>query len=150
MSITSLSSWVYFSIQLLWGLHTIFAYFQAFNNVYTYDNIILTIYGFLIDYNQVGLIITSILLAFIYISIFFPKTKKDSGVLFILEYIGSQLYPYLRYLIEIELYVVGFFMFAADIGHIIVFTFAALAAFISVILLQNITLRKGEFCCKSI
>ena len=42
------------------------------------------------------------------------------------------------------------FAISADIVSLVVFGLAALASVLQTLLLQNFTLRKGEFCCKSV
>ncbi len=150
MSISSASSWCYFSIHLLWLVHFVFCYVKCFEGAYGLDNIFIAIYRLVGTYSSVGLAINSIMVAVIFFSIMFPKMEKEAGVLFLFEYLGSQAYPYLRYLIELALYSTSFFLFKVDVMNWVLFVLAATAATISTTLLQNFTLRKDEFCCKSV
>ena len=73
----------------------------------------------------------------------FPKMRKDSGILFVLDYVGSETYPYLRYIIEITLYLSAFFASSATLISLLILVLAAVASLIHTLLLQNFTLRKG-------
>ena len=143
MSISNLTSWFYFSIHLLWPTHLLLCYVACFSKSYTLDNILVNIYGLFVDFPQVGFFINGSLVVVVIISILFPRTRKDSGVLFILDYIGSQTYPYLRYLIEISLYLSAFFATSANPIALVLFSITAAVSLIQTLILQNFTLRKG-------
>ena len=143
MSISNIASWVYFSIHLLWPVHLIFCYINAFNKVYTYSHISVSLYNLFVDFPIVGYIINGSLVTLIFLSILFPKMRKDAGILFFLDYIGSETYPYLRYLIEITLYLSAFFATSCQLMALLIFGLAAVASLIHTLLLQNFTLRKG-------
>lgn len=98
----------------------------------------------------VGYIINGPLLVLAVISILFWKEEKDEvGVLSVFRYIGAKVFPFLRYIIGVCLYLTSFLAFSADSISIALFILAAFAAIIKNSLLVNFTLRKDEFCCKS-
>lgn len=109
MSISSAASTAYFSIHLLWIIHLVFCYIICFHNAYTLDSFFLSIYNIIESLSNVGLIINGCLIAIILLSLIFPKMEKDAGVFFLFRYAGSQIYPYVRYLIEMAVYSTSFF-----------------------------------------
>lgn len=109
MSISSVASSLYFSIHLLWLLHLIFCYVICFHKAYTYDSRFVSIYDLIESLSSVGLIVNGCCIVIIFLSLLFPKMKKDAGISFLFRYAGSQIYPYLRYLIEITVYLTSFF-----------------------------------------
>lgn len=143
MSISSVESWMYFSMHLFWPLHLVFCYINIFARIYGVDNIFISLKDLFDSLASVGAILNGIMVAIVLLAIMFPKTRKDVGIVFILDYIGSQTYPYLRYLIEICLYSSALFATKITITSLLVFGLACFASMIQSILLQNVTLRKG-------
>lgn len=70
-------------------------------------------------------------------------------MLTVLNYIGTKTTPYLRYIIEFTLYSTAFFALSATIPNLILFVIASFITLINITLLQNFTLRKDQFFCKS-
>lgn len=99
MSISSAASTVYFSIHLLWVIHLVFCYVICFDHAYNLDSLFVNIYNIIESLSTVGLIINGCLIAIILLALLFPKMEKDAGIFFLFRYAGSQIYPYLRYLI---------------------------------------------------
>ena len=89
MSISSLASWVYFSIHLLWPTHLVLCYVHCFNKVYGISNIFVSLGTLFASFPVVGYMVNGSLITLIFLSIVFPKMRKDSGVFFVLDYIGS-------------------------------------------------------------
>lgn len=150
MSISSTASWLYFSLQLFWLAHFVLCYAKCFDNVLGMDNLFVTTFGAIVEYSSVGLAVNLTLVVLVFFSVLFPKMEKDAGLFFLFEYLGSQVYPYLRYLIELALYSSALFLLSMSLASWAVFVLAVAAALTSTALLQNLTLRKDEFCCKSI
>jgi hypothetical protein len=143
MSISSVESWIYFSLHLCWPAHLGFCYINCFDALQGSSSVFSSLKDLFLTYESAGNILNGIMVAVVFLAIFFPKTRKDAGIVFILDYIGSETYPYLRYLMELCLYSSAFFAIAATIPSFIVFGLASLASLIQTILLQNVTLRKG-------
>ena len=97
-----------------------------------------------------GYIINCTLLFFVLLTIIFHQKTTEDGLRFFLEYIGFNLYPYLRYLIELYLHISAYFAIESSLLAIILFVSACILALFMTALLQNFTKRKDEFCCKSI
>lgn len=73
-------------------------------------------------------------------------------MIYILWYVGSRVFPYTRYLVEGFLLLTSYFAYVlhADLLSIVFFLLAILLSLYYTVFLQNITLRKDEFCCKSL
>lgn len=143
MSISSVESWIYFTLHLAWPLNLVFIYINAFANIYGTSNVFVSLKEILVTYVELGVIVNGIMVGIIFLAILFPKTRKDPGIVFILDYIGSETYPYLRYIIEFVFYSSAFFAISATLSSLIVFGLTCLASMIQTTLLQNFTLRKG-------
>lgn len=82
------------------------------------------------------------------LALIFNKSEEAEGYKYILSWIGSKLFPFLRYLLDINLAIAAIFLV---INPFVSFCFI-LAAFINLIINffgQNYTLRKDYLCCKS-
>lgn len=82
------------------------------------------------------------------LALLFNKSQEQEGYSYVLCWIGSKIFPVLRYLIDINLAIAAIFMIRSPLVSI----FFAIAAAINLIisfLCQNYTLRKDYLCCKS-
>jgi hypothetical protein len=82
----------------------------------------------------------------------FHEESEGSGVIYFLWYMGSRVFPYTRYLMEGVLLLTSYFAYVlqTDPLSILLFLLAILLSLYYTVFLQNITLRKDEFCCKSL
>jgi ABC-type transport system involved in multi-copper enzyme maturation permease subunit len=91
---------------------------------------------------SVGYYITPLLLGLIVISLLFQKRGDKEGILVILTYIGSNTFPYLRYILKIALILSSYFAMGANFASVVLFVLTGIIAYPSMVLLQNYTLRK--------
>lgn len=101
---------------------------------------------------MLGYVINGALLGALVVTLGFHEQTEGSGVIYILWYVGSRVFPYTRYLVEGLLFLTSYFayMLQGDPLSIVFFLLAILLSLYYTIFLQNITLRKDEFCCKSL
>ena len=68
--------------------------------------------------------------------------KSNEGIAFIIKYIGNKLFPYLRYNLELFLFISAFLSLSNNTFEILAFSLASVITILKTLFLQNITLRK--------
>lgn len=81
-----------------------------------------------------GTLLSIVILVGIILGLFVRNQASDSGLMYILSYIGQRIYPYVRYLIEIIVYITAFSMMTIQLTSIIFFVFGSLLALLKTLL----------------
>mgnify|MGYP000851020941 FL=1 len=82
------------------------------------------------------------------LTLIFNKTEEAEGYKYLLGWIGSKLFPLLRYIIDLNLAISAIFMIRMPIVSALYFIAAVINIGIN-FFCQNYTLRKDYLCCKS-
>ncbi len=143
---------VYFSLFALWVISLFDAYLYAYGIVFSEPSapLIHTITGLLFSNAILGYVVNSLLVVIIAISFSFHYLEASEGIFYFCWYFSSKTYEYLRYFIEVLFFSASYYAFNADIPSLLIFALASLISCFATIFLQNITLRKDEFCVKSL
>lgn len=153
ISISVTAAVMYFALFLFWLLLLVDSYQLAYSVAYRSPHPLINswsskIFGIKI----LGYVLNGALMGATLVTLAFHNETEGSGLLYFLWYFGSRMFPYARYLMEGVLFLSSYFAFASptDPFSIVFFVLAALLSLYHTVLLQNITLRKDEFCCKSL
>ena len=152
ISTSLVHSLLYFSIYFIWLLHTFYVYGILYHNLKDKNSYkSLSFLQKISENTIISSIVNSMFLIIIGLSFLNEILKESQGTgAYIIKYIGKQLNPYLRSAIEIFFYLSAFFSLSFSIFNTIAFILASMVSLVKSMILQNFTLRKDEFCCKSI
>lgn len=90
----------------------------------------------------------SIITALCIITLLFNKSEELEGYKYILGWLGSKIFPVLRYTIDINVAIAAIFLIRAPLVAVF-FVLAAVTNLVISFFCQNYTLRKDYLCCKS-
>ena len=137
-----------FFFNLLFIIHCMDFYAENAGQIYGNSRGLKLISGFISESIASIAFVLNILLSILsLLSLFFSRNEEE-GLKYILGWIGSKIFPALRYIIEANLAIAGWFM----IRSLPISAFFILAAIINLFVNffgQNYTLRKDYLCCKS-
>ena len=140
---------VSFLFQIFLPIYMIDFYAEKSNQVFNTTGSFTIISGFIMNgMESIAYVFCTILSLISFMTLLWNKCEEEEGYKYILGWLGTKIFPFLRYLIDINLAIAALFMMRTPI----VAAFFFIAAIINLIIsffCQNYTLRKDYLCCKS-
>lgn len=140
---------VSFLFQIFLPIYMIDFYAEKANVVFNTSGSFTLISGFIMDgMESIAYVFCTILSLISFMTLVWNKCEEEEGYKYILGWLGTKIFPFLRYLIDINLAIAAIFMMRTPLVAVFFFVAAAINLIIS-FLCQNYTLRKDYLCCKS-
>ena len=111
---------------------------------------IVKIHDIMFENLVIGYIFNGFLMVLVISIMTLHHLKAKDGCLYIFSQTANRLYPYLRFIIKALFFSSCFFIKSSEGTSTAIFVCASIISIFSTIFLQNITLRKDQFCCKSL
>lgn len=152
ISISPKQSMFYFSLFLFWFLHMVIFYLKKYGQISKNTNLssIVRMNDVLFQNLVIGYICNGFLLVLSIMIVVLHHLDAKDGCLYIFSQTANRLYPYLRFISKGLFLASCYFANSSDIPSIALFVFASIFSIFLTVFLQNITLRKDQFCCKSL